>query len=223
MKKILALLCAVAFVFSMAATASAIPITNGGFETGDFTGWSVYVPPGASAEVVTSYTTSDPGGVVTYDPMEGSYFAKLKTDGHASYTTLRQTINLTSNSSVHGWAAFEDNDFGGMYNDLAAVTIYDTIGTLLAVPWYQSSNLVNGVGVYGQTPWQYWTWTPPDSGDYVVELAIANVGSQINDSFALFDGVRASPEPATLLLVGSGFLGFAGIGRKRFIKRQHNT
>jgi len=56
-------------VFGLAGVSSAALI-NGGFETGDFTGWTVSIPSGGSAEVVTSHT-GDKGK--NYTPEEGLF------------------------------------------------------------------------------------------------------------------------------------------------------
>ena len=68
MKKFLVFLCAILLVFGVAGTASATLI-NGGFESGDFTGWTTYVPSGGSANVVTGHSI--------WGPLEGTYFALL--------------------------------------------------------------------------------------------------------------------------------------------------
>ena len=129
-------------VFGLAGVSSAALI-NGGFETGDFTGWTVSIPSGGSAEVVTSHT-GDQGK--DYTPEEGNYFALLKTDGPGSYTTISQTIHLEAGWWVEGYAAFDARDYMPYYNDNAYVNIYASDGTLIATPWYSD---VAQVGDYG--------------------------------------------------------------------------
>lgn len=153
---------------------------NGGFEKGDFTDWATVIPPGASANVATSHT-SDQG--TNYGPVEGSYFALLKTDGPGSLTKASQAVNLTAGMKIKGWAAFDAHDYLP-YNDYAQVRILDNIGNEVAKPWYSDVSIV---GNYGDGPWTSWEWTAPSAGVYTLELSITNIGDSVVDSYALFD------------------------------------
>ncbi|OPY39274.1 MAG: hypothetical protein A4E35_00043 [Methanoregula sp. PtaU1.Bin051] len=98
-------------------------VTNGGFETGDKTGWTTVVG-------TTAYYT-----VKSDTPYQGTYY--LDVIGASGYSGLRQTINYTGVTSVSGaWAVPAYNrydlvlsnrwyDFGNWYIDFPGQTVKD--------------------------------------------------------------------------------------------------
>ena len=78
---------AVAMATLLAGAARAEQIVNGGFETGDFTGWTVADPSGFT--LVESTFTSPTNGL-TYTPHSGTFFAALGAEGADG--TLSQTF-----------------------------------------------------------------------------------------------------------------------------------
>lgn len=173
-------------------------IVNGGFETGDFTGWTVTIPSGGEALVVTDHVGDNSS---TYLPVEGTYFARLKTDGSGSSTTIKQTVLVGAGERLFGWAAFDYQDYDP-YNDYAYVQILDALGSVIATPWAEYGlDHPN----YWDGPWTFWSWTSSVSQTVTVVLGIANEGDDQCDSYALFDGVGVVPEP-------SPFLVWSGLG-----------
>jgi len=173
--------------------ALAVPTPNGGFETGDFTSWSVTVPPGGSAEVVPLHLGENVGdsghGGPFYWPVEGEWFAALKTDGPGTSTSISQSLALAAGQTVSGWAAFDFGDVHGV-NDSANVRILNSGGQLVATPWAKSG-LDSEVTDFWDGPWTYWSWTPSAAGTYTLVYSAVNSDPVLNDSYALFEIGRA--------------------------------
>ncbi|MFX1514497.1 MAG: PKD domain-containing protein, partial [Promethearchaeota archaeon] len=154
-------------------------------EIGDLTCWSVTVPPGGLAQVVTSHIGYQ---LTRYRPVEGKYLASLKPDGPGSYTTIKKTLYFATGQLIDGWAAFDGGDPN--FNDNAAVRILNSSGDLVATPWYSDISIV---GPSGDGPWENWSWTAPRSDTYTLEYRVSNAVDSRFDSYALFDAILGLP------------------------------
>jgi hypothetical protein len=193
-------------------------VTNGGFETGDTSGWALNIPTGGSANVVSDHD----GNSSTYFPPGGNYFLELKTDGPGSYTKATQAITLSAGQTVSGTAAFDCKE-SSFFQDNAFVEILDGTGAVTATPWNEGCQSL-GWG-YADGPWTEWSFTAPTSGNYTISYRVANWLDSAADAYALFDGPASPPTPVPvlsplgfiLLLAALGGAGAWSMRRRKFV------
>jgi len=181
--------------------ASAVSIVNPGFETGDFTGWSVN--PAASAAVVSSYTTDDGR---TYTPKDGAFFARLEAGGIAlsngeGLTFVAQAFDMLAGESISGWAGFDARD--QLPYDDRGVVVVAVLGVGQQLLYEKS---VSDVGDYGSSAWESWSFTAPVASQYILAFSVRNVGDNTHNSRAVFDIARVPDGGSTFPLVGFGLM-----------------
>lgn len=164
-------------------TSAAGILTNGGFETGDFTGWDVTIPPGGAVQVVTRFDFPVPQAG-TYLPHEGKYFALLRNGQQDVWTVVSQ--NFASGTMISGWAFFKTVDFAP-WSDECKVEITVSSGGSLIATLFQASVLT--VGNYGGTPWTNWSYTFTNAGEYTIQARVVNRGDSAVSSYVGLDGV----------------------------------
>jgi hypothetical protein len=156
-------------------------LKNGSFEN-DFIDWNVVVPVGASAQTVSIFDLFSP---LVFRPIDGCYFALLKTDGPGSYTTVSQTLDVKAGDKIEGWAFFKGGDYLP-FDDNCQVTIKSG-STIIATPF---SSSISHVGNYGHTPWTYWSYTFTVDGIFTLELKISNALDSALDSYMGIDAIK---------------------------------
>lgn len=170
-------------VVVLAVSAQANLLTNGGFETGDLTGWWTYLP-------------GDPNQTVTIDAgtvYEGSYSAKMWSNTSGNWAELGQAIDIGENV---------DYTFSLAYNvssDTNSVGYYleyqDANWSWLGGEWM---GLADTGGSWLTSSMNY--TTVAGTAHLIVKLEAGDTTT------AYYDDVVLIPEPATIALLALGGL-----------------
>lgn len=214
--KTLTLATAVAALAAVATTAArADVLTNGGFETGDLTGWTAATNSTGSVNVVT--TTND-ANFNPIAPTQGNFFAVLTAGDQSVYTTLSQTFTISTRSSVTGNTAFLGFDVLPN-NDDGFVKLIGAGGTQTLF----AANIAS-VGAFGSTGWQSFG-AILDPGTYTLQFGVENIGDANLSSQVLADNVAVSavPEASTWAMLLVGFAGLGLVATRRGAKAKLAT
>ncbi len=176
---------AVAALLMASSAAQADLVTNGGFETGDFTGWTV------TNDNLSFVYSSDP----LYGPHGGTYEALLGaygTDG-----TLSQTVSDVAGQTLHlvYWIASD----GSAPNDFSAT-------------WNGSVIAGSALSDIAKSGYVEYTFNVLATGSDILAFNERNDSGFLSlDDVSL----TAVPEPGTLALLGVGLAGFGAFRRRR--------
>jgi len=189
MKKMLIVLL-LGLTICLPGTAMANLVTNGGFETGNFTGWTTI--PASSRPWLGVYSTN--WGFTWYHT--GTYGAAFGAEGTQD-DTIKQTIT-TVPGQTYFFSFWLKNIWGNPPNDFTAS--WDGIPLL---------SLVTS-GAFDYTQYTYLVTATGTSS------TISFAGLEPSGAYALDDvNVSAVPLPASVLLLGSGLMGLGLVGWRR--------
>jgi hypothetical protein len=193
---------ALGLVIGLATAAAPAAITNGSFETGNFSGWTVFTTAGGTANVVTVYNP--------WVAQQGTYFALLKKNGPGQANGIQQLLNLSAGDQIKFYYFFDTAN--GITNDRAFATLTNGVDQLLlALAGPPDRTQPEGT-------WLQVVSNPVTAGQYLLKFWVEAEGTCTAPTYLGVDNVQICagiaptppvPEPITMaaLLMGAGGVG----------------
>ena len=191
-----------------AGQAWAASLQNGGFETGDLTGWKTTTSGNASVRVRSDF--------LGWSASEGAHFALLESQSQSrgARVTLRQRFQLDAGDRVSFDYFLRSCTSCSAANDKSRLSLSGLGATLLEL-----------AGNGNDTPAGVWlsavSLPAPAAGKYTLEFKVRIPRSDANYAQLGLDNIRAQsgghliPEPVTAIGLFAGVAGLAGYVRKR--------
>ena len=218
-KPLLAVIAAIVAVTTSLSAHAVELVTNGGFETGNLSGWTTSGPTGSLQSCQTNWTVASNGGSVGClghdpgNPIAGTYAAYTSNDGAGPLTySLMQSIavpvSATSGILSFDWIADTADPNRKFSVSLGGVTIFTSTASTND-QWVSESLNVSSI------------LSSASGNSLVLEFDNYIPGNFTGCCNALgLDAVSLSattavPEPASIAMLGAGLLGLRLVRRRQ--------
>jgi hypothetical protein len=218
------------------ASPSYAAIINGGFETGDFTEWTIIgnttietaeFGSGPTEGTYEALVTNSSGSIAVPDleTFLGLELGSLNDLGNGityNGSAIKQTFTANAGDVLTlDWNFLKKEEPDPIFNDFAFVSLnsLSTLASPLESSLVPFSNLEKQFD--RQTKFQNFSFRIPNTGTYTLGLGVANVTDTSGDSGLLVDNVSLEPIPEPSSVLGTLTLGALGAGL--LLKRKHKS